>query len=82
LDDVTDVWGASYPAITRLWENAWAEFIPFLDYGGCRRIRAANFDWRGAACGRGRHQAVAVTVGSGEPDPVRLWVQLGGSSSG
>ena len=32
LDDVIDVWGARYPAIVRLWENAWAEFIPFLDY--------------------------------------------------
>jgi transposase-like protein len=32
LDDLTDSWGARYPAIIRLWTNAWAEFIPFLDY--------------------------------------------------
>ena len=32
LDDVADVWGAKYPAIIRLWRNAWTEFIPFLDY--------------------------------------------------
>ena len=25
-------WGARYPAIIRLWDNAWEEFIPFLDY--------------------------------------------------
>jgi len=25
-------WGAQYPAIIRLWENAWSEFVPFLDY--------------------------------------------------
>jgi putative transposase len=25
-------WGQRYPAIIRLWENAWTEFIPFLDY--------------------------------------------------
>lgn len=25
-------WGQQYPAISRLWENAWSEFIPFLDY--------------------------------------------------
>jgi putative transposase len=25
-------WGQKYPAITRLWENAWSEFVPFLDY--------------------------------------------------
>jgi putative transposase len=32
LDDLTNSWGARYPAMIRLWENAWAEFIPFLDY--------------------------------------------------
>jgi putative transposase len=26
------VWGERYPAIKGLWENAWAEFVPFLDY--------------------------------------------------
>jgi len=25
-------WGKPYPAISKLWENAWSEFIPFLDY--------------------------------------------------
>ena len=25
-------WGEQYPAIIRLWENAWAEFVPFLAY--------------------------------------------------
>jgi putative transposase len=25
-------WGRRYPAITRLWENAWSEFVPFLDW--------------------------------------------------
>ena len=24
--------GQRYPAVIRLWDNAWAEFIPFLDY--------------------------------------------------
>ena len=32
LDDLTDKWGKQYPAVIRLWNNAWAEFIPFLDY--------------------------------------------------
>ena len=32
LDELTETWGARYPAMIRLWENAWAEFIPFLDY--------------------------------------------------
>jgi len=25
-------WGQRYPAIVRLWENAWAEFVPFLAF--------------------------------------------------
>jgi putative transposase len=32
LDELTGTWGARYGAIIRLWENAWEEFIPFLDY--------------------------------------------------
>jgi putative transposase len=36
--EFTAKWSAQYPAIIRLWENAWSEFVPFLDYGGCRRI--------------------------------------------
>ena len=28
----TAEWGGKYPAIIRLWENAWAEFVPFLEY--------------------------------------------------
>jgi putative transposase len=32
LDDLTEKWGQRYGAIIRLWENAWEEFIPFLDY--------------------------------------------------
>jgi len=30
--EFTEKWGAQYPAITALWENAWSEFVPFLDY--------------------------------------------------
>lgn len=32
LDELTEKWGPKYGAIARLWENAWEEFIPFLDY--------------------------------------------------
>ena len=39
LDGLDDKWGKRYPAMIRLWRNAWSEFIPFLDYGGCCRIR-------------------------------------------
>ena len=32
LEDLTEKWGSKYGAIIRLWNNAWEEFIPFLDY--------------------------------------------------
>ena len=32
LEDLADKWGGRYPAVIRLWNSAWAEFIPFLDY--------------------------------------------------
>jgi len=32
LDELDADWGRQYPAMIRLWRNAWTEFIPFLDY--------------------------------------------------
>ena len=32
MDQVTETWGARYPAVIRLWDSAWEQFIPFLDY--------------------------------------------------
>ena len=32
FDELAEKWGARYPAVIRLWDNAWAEFIPVLDY--------------------------------------------------
>ncbi|UQS24811.1 IS256 family transposase [Amycolatopsis thermalba] len=32
LQELDDKWSAQYPALVRLWRNAWAEFVPFLDY--------------------------------------------------
>ena len=32
LEDLADKWGGRYPAVIRLWNSAWAECIPFLDY--------------------------------------------------
>jgi putative transposase len=28
----SETWGEPYPAIIKLWENAWAEFVPFLAF--------------------------------------------------
>jgi transposase-like protein len=30
--EFAEVWGGRYPAIVRLWENAWSEFVPFLSF--------------------------------------------------
>jgi putative transposase len=30
--EFAQAWGRKYPAIVRLWENAWAEFVPFLAF--------------------------------------------------
>ena len=35
--EFAEAWGDKYPAIVRLWENAWAEFVPFLGFD--REIR-------------------------------------------
>jgi len=32
FEEFAEKWGKPYPAIKRLWENAWSEFVPFLDY--------------------------------------------------
>jgi putative transposase len=32
LDEFSGTWGARYPAILRLWESVWSQFVPFLDY--------------------------------------------------
>jgi putative transposase len=32
LDALDQKWGKRYPAMIRLWRNAWEEFLPFLDY--------------------------------------------------
>ena len=32
FEEFEEKWGTPYPAISRLWRNAWTEFVPFLDY--------------------------------------------------
>ena len=29
---MTEAWGDRYPAIIKLWESAWPEFVPFLQF--------------------------------------------------
>src|SRR2546421_6919799 len=61
FDDLTEKWGQRYPAVIRLWDNAWNEFIPFLDYdveirrGICstNAIESLNARYRRAIKARG-----------------------------
>jgi len=32
FESLEEKWGKTYPAIGKLWRNAWEQFIPFLDY--------------------------------------------------
>jgi transposase-like protein len=32
FNEFAETWGDKYPTIIRLWENAWVEFVPFVDY--------------------------------------------------
>jgi transposase-like protein len=55
FEEFAEKWGKPYPAIIRLWQNAWSEFVPFLDYGACRRLPRPRREWRigGGAWPRG-----------------------------
>ncbi len=30
--EFAETWGGKYPAVVKLWEDAWAEFVPFLNF--------------------------------------------------
>jgi putative transposase len=62
FDEFTERWGTQYPAIVRLWRGTWSEFIPFLDYGACRRMRVAG---RPVACQPIRPELAGAVRGLG-----------------
>ena len=61
FEDMAERWGTRYPAIVRLWDNAWEEFIPFLDYdveirrviSSTNAIESLNARYRRAVRARG-----------------------------
>ena len=65
LDELAERWGQRYPAIIRLWENSWQEFIPFLDYDveirqvicSTNAIESLNARYRRAVKARGHFPA-------------------------
>jgi len=70
FDELADKWGQRYPAVIRLWDNAWAEFIPFLDYDveirrvicSTNAIESLNARYRRAIKARGHfpHEQAAL----------------------
>jgi len=70
LDELTDTWGIKYAAIIRLWENAWTEFIPFLDYDveirrvicSTNAIESLNARYRRAVRARGHFPTEQAAV--------------------
>jgi len=61
FDQLVEQWGQRYPAIVKLWDNAWDEFIPFLDYNieirrvlcSTNAIESLNARYRRAVKARG-----------------------------
>lgn len=70
LDHLTEVWGARYPALIRLWRSCWAEFIPFLDYDveirrvlcSTNAIESLNARYRRAIKARGHFPSEAAAL--------------------
>ncbi|ADX75084.1 transposase (plasmid) [Pseudarthrobacter phenanthrenivorans Sphe3] len=79
FEELTERWGKKYGAIVRLWENAWEEFIPFLDYGACRRMACPSPGGDEGPIGRGkRRRAWPGTVGASGRCRVNLPNVVGG----
>jgi putative transposase len=68
--EFAEAWGARYPAIVRLWETAWADFVPFLEYDvEVRRvicttnaIESINARYRRAVKARGHFPTEAAAL--------------------
>lgn len=63
-------WGKQYPAISKLWRNAWSEFVPFLDYDveirrvicSTNAIESMNARYRRAVKARGHFPNEAAAL--------------------
>lgn len=70
FDELAERWGQRYPAIVRLWDNAWAEFIPFLDYDveirrvlcSTNAIESLNARYRRAVKARGHFPSEQAAI--------------------
>jgi putative transposase len=70
FDELAAKWGDRYPAVVRLWNNAWEEFIPFLDYDleirrvlcSTNAIESLNARYRRAVRARGHFPTEAAAM--------------------
>jgi putative transposase len=70
FDELAGKWGGRYPAVVRLWNNAWEEFIPFLDYDveirrvlcSTNAIESLNARYRRAVRARGHFPTEAAAM--------------------
>jgi transposase-like protein len=70
FDELAAKWGGRYPAVVRLWTNAWEEFIPFLDYDveirrvlcSTNAIESLNARYRRAVRARGHFPTEAAAM--------------------
>ena len=70
MDQVAETWGTRYPAIIRLWNNAWEQFIPFLDYDleirtvlcSTNAIESLNARYRRAVKARGHFPSEQAAI--------------------
>jgi transposase-like protein len=70
FDELAAKWGGRYPAVVRLWNNAWEEFIPFLDYDieirrvlcSTNAIESLNARYRRAVRARGHFPTEAAAM--------------------
>lgn len=75
--EFSEAWGTKYPAIARLWENAWAEFVPFLAFDveirkvicSANAIESVNARIRKAVRARGWARGWAATSTPWAPGP-------------
>jgi putative transposase len=66
--EFVEAWGARYPAIVRLWENAWAEFVPFLAFDPeIRKVVCSTNAWSRSTPGSAAWSRPAGTSPTNKP---------------
>jgi putative transposase len=88
--EFSEKWEARYPAIIKLWENAWAEFVPFLAFDREIRtvicttnaIESVNARFRRSVKARGRFLSASRPPSSTSTSSSSAWTPPAGAASG